>query len=131
MLFHDGEMDSIARRKPSMSQDNLFGTLGGGPRNVKHLIDDAEQSVERRLDGVPAVDGDVPMQDLLQDLGVGDEALAVIDQLFEQSLCVALVGVRRAHEIHGDVRIDQNHGCAPDPYPISISASMRSMSAVG
>ena len=98
-----GEMDSITRRQPSMSQDNLLGTLGGGPRNVKHLIDDPEQSVECRLDGVPAVDGDVPMQDLLQDLGVGDEALAVIDQLFEPSLRVALVGVRRAHEIHGDV----------------------------
>jgi hypothetical protein len=51
--------------------------------------------------------------------------------LFEQSLCVALAGVRRAHEIHGDVRINQNHGCAPDPYPTSISASMRSMSPVG
>jgi hypothetical protein len=51
--------------------------------------------------------------------------------LFEQSLCVALVGVSRAHEVHGNVRIDRNHGCAPAPYPISISASMRSMSAVG
>ncbi len=115
----------------AMSEDNLLGTFGGGPRDVKHLIDDAQQSVERRLDGVPAVNGDVPMQDLLQDLGVGDEALAIIDQLFEPSLSVALVGVRRAHQIHGNVRIDQNHGCAPDPYPISISASMRSMSAVG
>jgi hypothetical protein len=80
-----------------MSQDNLLGALGGAPRNVKHLIDDAEQSVEGRLDSVPPVDGDVPMQDLLQDLGVGDQALAVIDQLLEPSLCVALVGVRRAH----------------------------------
>jgi hypothetical protein len=51
--------------------------------------------------------------------------------LFEQSLGVDLVGVSRAHEVHGDVRINQNHGCAPDPYPTSISASMRSMSAVG
>ena len=131
MLFHDGEMDSVTRRQPSMSQDNLLGTLGGGPCNVKNLIDDAEQSVERRLDGVPAVDGDIPMQDLLQDLGVGDEALAVIDQLFEQSLGVALVRVRRAHEIHGDVRIDQNHSCAPDPHPLSISANIWPMSPVG
>jgi hypothetical protein len=82
MLFHDGEMNSITRRQPSMSQDNFLGPLGGGPRNVEDLIDDAEKSVERRLDSVPAVDGNVPMQDLLQDLGVGDEALAVIDQLF-------------------------------------------------
>jgi hypothetical protein len=51
--------------------------------------------------------------------------------LLKHSLCVALVGVRRADEIHGDIRIEQDHGCAPDPYPISISASMRSMSAVG
>jgi hypothetical protein len=93
MLFHDGEMDSMTRRKPAMSQDNLFSPLGGGPRNVKHLIDDPDQSIERRLNGVPAVDGHVPVQDLLQDLGVGDEALAVIDQLFEPSLGVALVGV--------------------------------------
>jgi hypothetical protein len=83
MLFHDGEMDGITRRQPSMSQDNLLGPFGGRPREVKHLIDDAEESVERRLDGVAAVDGDVPMQDLLQDLGVGDQALAVINQLFE------------------------------------------------
>ena len=131
MLFHDRQVDGLARRQPAMPEDNLFGPLGRGARNVKHLIDDPEQSVERRLDGVPAVNGDVPMQYLLQDLGVGDEALAVIDQLFEQTLGVALVGVRRAHEVHGDIRIDQNHGCAPAPYPTSISASMRSMSAVG
>ena len=131
MLFHDGDMDRITRRHPSMTQDNLLGTPNGASRDVKHLINDAKQSVERRLDGVPAVDGDVPMQDLLQNLGVGDQALAVIDQLFEPPLRVAFVGVRRAHKIHGDVRIDQNHGCAPDPYPLSISASMRSMSPVG
>jgi len=86
-----------------MSQDNLLGALGGGARDVKHLIDHAEQSVECRLDGVPAVDGDVPVQDLLQHLGVGNQALAVIDQLFEQPLGVALAGVGGAHEVHGDV----------------------------
>ena len=131
MLFHDSEVDGIACREARMAEDNLLGTLDGGPRDVKHLIDDAQQSVECRLDGISAVNGDVAMQDLLQYLGVGDEALATIDQLLEQALSVALVGVRRAHQIHGDVRIDQNHGCASDPYPTSISASMRSMSAVG
>jgi hypothetical protein len=94
VLLHDGEMDGITRRERPMSEDNLFGTLGSGSRNIKHLVDDPEQSVECRLDGVAPVDGDVAMQDLLQHLGIGDEALAVIDQLFEQSLRVALVGVR-------------------------------------
>ena len=131
MPFHDGKVESITRRQPPVPQYNLLGALGIGPRNVKHLVDDAEQSVEGRLDGVPAVNGDVPMQNLLQHLGVGHQALAVVHQLFEPSLRIALVGVRRAHQIHGDVGIDQNHGCAPDPYPISTSASIRSMSAVG
>jgi hypothetical protein len=64
MQLHDGEMASLTRRQPWMSQDNLLGTLSGGPRDVKHLIDDAKESVEYRLDGVPPVDGDVPMQAL-------------------------------------------------------------------
>ena len=109
MLFHDCEMDGITCRQPSVSQNDLFGTLGGGLRNIEHLIDDPKHGIERRLDGVAAVDGDVPMQDLLQDLGVSNEALPVINQLFEQSLCIALVGMRRPHEIHGNVRIDQDH----------------------
>ena len=34
----------------------------------------------------------------MQNFGIGGKALAVIDQLFEQTLCVALMGVRRAHK---------------------------------
>jgi hypothetical protein len=102
-------MEGVTRREALLPQDNLLGALGSRPINVKHLIDDAEQRVEGWLDGIPAVDSHVAMQDLLQDLGVGDEALALVDQLFEQSLRVALVGMRRAHKIHWDVRIDQNH----------------------
>jgi hypothetical protein len=60
---------------------------------------------KRRLDGVAAIDGDVAMQDLLQHLSIGDEALPLADQPFEQSLCVALVRVRRTDQIHGDIRI--------------------------
>ncbi len=114
-----------------MSKDNFLSTLGGGPCDVQHLIDDAEESVKRGLNRISAVDGNIPMQDLLQDLGVSYEALAVVDQFFEQPLGVALVRVGRAHKVHGDVRIDQNHGWAPRSYPASISASMRSMSPVG
>jgi hypothetical protein len=47
MLFLDGEVGSITRRQPSMSEDNLLGTLGGTPRNVKHLIDDADPPESR------------------------------------------------------------------------------------
>jgi len=95
------------------------------------LVNDAEQGVEGWLDGVTAVDGDVAVQDLLQHFGVGHQALAVADQFFEQSLRVAFVGMGRADEVHRDIRVDQNHGFTPVPYPFSISASIRSMSPVG
>jgi hypothetical protein len=53
MLLHDGKMDRITRREPSISEANLFGTLGNGLRNVKHLIGNAKKVVECRLNGVP------------------------------------------------------------------------------
>ena len=61
MLFHDSEVEGTTRREASMPQDHLFGTLRDALRDVKHLIGHAEESVERRLDGVPPVDGDVPI----------------------------------------------------------------------
>ncbi len=115
MLLHDGQMERIARRQASMSEDNLLGALSGRPRDVEHLINDAEQGVKGGLDSVSAVNGDIPMKDLLQDLGVGDEPLTIIYQLFEQSLRVALAGVGCAHEIHRNIGIDQNHDGAPEP----------------
>lgn len=103
MLFHDGQMESVTRRQAPMAEDNLLGALRGGLINVQHLIDDAQQGIEGRLDGVPAVDRNVAMQNLLQNLGVGHKPLALRDQLLEQPLRVALMGVRRAYEIHGDI----------------------------
>src|ERR1700726_2252193 len=131
MVVHDGEMHGITRRKLPIPQDNLFRTLCDRPINSQHLIHDAEQTVERWLDCVAAVDSDVAVQDLLENLGVRNQVLAIADRLFEQSSRVALVGMRSANQIHGDIRVDQNHGCAPVPYPLSISASMSSISVTG
>ncbi|HKW63477.1 MAG TPA: hypothetical protein VJN89_13095 [Candidatus Acidoferrum sp.] len=46
-------MESITRGKASIPKDNLFSSLSGSAIDVKHVIDDAEQSVEGRLDSVP------------------------------------------------------------------------------
>jgi len=131
MMFHDGSMNRVARRQLPMPQHNLFRTLDHSPINRQHLIDDAKQRVECWLDGIAAVDRDVAVQNFLQHFGIGNQALALADQLFEQSLRVALVRVRRAHEIHRDVGVDENHGCAPVTYPLSISANMPSISLTG
>src|SRR6266480_3178058 len=131
MVFHDGDMHRIARRQLPIPQDNLFRTLRDGPINSQHLIHDAQQSVERRLDCVAAVDSGVAVQNFLENLGVRYQALALADHLFEQSTRVALVGMRSTNQVHGNIRVDQNHGCAPVPYPLSISASMSSISLTG
>jgi hypothetical protein len=131
MVVHDGEMHGITCRQLPIPQDHLFRTLCDGPIHSQHLIHDAEQSVERWLDCVAAVNSNVAVQDLLENLGVRNQALALADYLFEQSSRIALVGMRSANQIHGNIRVDQNHGCVPVPYPLSISASMPSISLTG
>jgi hypothetical protein len=103
MLLHDRQMHRIASGHLPVPHDYLFRAFRCSPINGQHLIGNAKQSVERRLDGIAAVYGDVAMQDFLQDLGIGNQALSVADEIFEQSLRVGLVRMRRAHEIHWDI----------------------------
>jgi hypothetical protein len=90
-MHHDCKVQRISRRQMPIPQYNLFRTLCIGLTNRNYLIDDSEQSVERGLDCIAAIDGDVPMQDLLKYLGIGNQALALADQLFQQLLRVAFV----------------------------------------
>src|SRR5713226_8920701 len=61
MMFHDGEMHGVARRKLAVPKDNLLGTLGNAPINRQHLIDNSEERIKRWLDCVAAVDCNVAM----------------------------------------------------------------------
>ena len=131
MLFHHGQVHGIARGDVSATEDDLFSALGDRTINRKHLIYHAKQYVECRLDGVAPADSYVAMQDLLENLGIGDETLPFSDQFLQYSLRIALVSMECADQVHRDIGIDQNHECAPVPYPRSISASMLSISAVG
>ena len=62
-----------------------------GVRSVpgEHLVDDYEERVEAGLDRFTSVDGDVAVEDLLEDLSVGDEPLSRGDELLEQPLRVS------------------------------------------
>ncbi len=102
-MLHDGEMYGITRRQPPIPQDNLFRALCDRPINSQHLVHDAKQSVERGLDCVAAVDSDVTVQDLLENLGVRNQPPTLADYLFEQSSRVALVGMRSANQVHGNI----------------------------
>jgi len=76
-MLHDREVYGVASGEFRRSEDDLPGALHIGRSDGKHLIDNAEQRVERRLDRVAPLDRDVPMEDLLQNLGVGHEPSSV------------------------------------------------------
>lgn len=124
MFFHYRQVYGITCGHPPTAQDNFLGTLSNSAINRQDLINYPEECVERRLNSIMAADGDIAVQNLLKDLGIGHQSLAIANQSFKQSLRVALVGMRRTHQIHRNVRINQNHGRTPVPYPFSISASM-------
>ena len=72
MLLHNGEVDAITCREMPISQNDLFRPLYNGMVDRQHLIHERQQRIESRLDGVAAIDGHVPVQDLLKHFGVGD-----------------------------------------------------------
>jgi hypothetical protein len=54
MLFHNREMQGVASRKPRRSEDDSFCALRGNQVDRQYLIDDSQDGVECRLDGVAA-----------------------------------------------------------------------------
>jgi len=51
--------------------------------NRKNLVDNSEQSVKCRLDGVAAIYGDIAMKNLLKDVSVGNETLPIADEFLQ------------------------------------------------
>ncbi len=109
LALHDGEVKRIPRGQPGVPEHDAFGALDVGKLDRVDPIDDAEQRVEGGLDRVATIDRRVPVEDLLQDFDVRREPFPLREGPLEQPLGVALVRVRRADEIHRDVRIDEDH----------------------
>src|SRR5271168_1140958 len=114
-----------------MAHDNFFCSFCCSLIDGKHLVRNSQQSVKRRLDGVPAVDRNVAVQYLLKHLCVRDENFMVADQLLQQTSRISLMRMRCADQVHGNIRIHESHDCGPPVYPLSISKSMESISPVG
>src|SRR5579859_2184399 len=115
VFFHDGEMHCVTRRQFSMAEDNLLCPLRSPQINREHLVDNSQDGIESRLDRVATINDYVAMQDLLKDFHIRDETLAFTDQLFQQPLCICFVRMRRADEVHGNIRVHEDHGCIPAP----------------
>ncbi len=131
MLFHNCNMDRVTRRQPLVSEDNRFRAFHRTDIDRQHLVDDPAQSIECQLNGIAPVDRNIAVQDFLKHFSICNQALALTDQLFKPTLSVDFVRMGCSDQIHRNVGVDQNQGCGPEMYPLSISANIRSMSAVG
>ena len=109
VLSHDRDMQRVTGRECRGPEHDVARAVQRFHRDRENLVDDAEESVERRLNRVAPVNRDVPMQDLLQHFHVDDQPSIVDREAFEEPLRVGLVRMRGADEVHRDVRIDQNH----------------------
>ena len=93
-------MHGISSRQLSIHRTICFACCTTGFVNRQHLIYYAEQCVKSRLNCGPAIDGDIPVQNFLQNLGIGNKMLTVGDQFLEQTLCVSFVTMRCADQIN-------------------------------
>jgi len=96
-------MHRVTGRQLSVPQNDLLRTLHHRDVYRQDLIYYSEQSVESWLDCVAAIDCNISVQDLLQDLGIGNKTLTVGDQLLQQALRVNFVRMRCADQIHRNI----------------------------
>ena len=115
IALHHREMQRIACGQLAVREQDCLAALDRREIDRKHLVDDAEDRLERRLYRVAPVDGRVAMQDFLQHLGIRDQLLALAHQRFEQALRVRLVRVRGTDKVHRNVRVDEHHHSPPAP----------------
>jgi len=94
-----------------MTKNDPLSTLEDGVVDGQYFIDHAKQRIKRWLNGVAAVDGNIAMQYFLEHFCVGDQALAVAQQLLHPSLRVDLMRMGSAYQVHRNVGIDQDHEC--------------------
>jgi hypothetical protein len=70
------------------------------------------------------------MEDLLENLRIGHEARSFGYGALQQALAVELVRVRRSHEVHGNVGVDEDQSPLPR-YPRPISSNISSIVPAG
>lgn len=75
-----------------------------------HRVHDAEKRVERRLNGITTIDDRVAVENLLENFGSADKTFTIVDRALQQPLRITLMRMRRSHQVHRDVGVDQDHG---------------------
>ena len=109
VALHHGKMECIARGQPSVPEDYGLGSLHRHKIDREDLVHDAKKRLERWMYRLATFNRRVPMKDLLHNLRIRYELLSLVDQPFQEPSCVLFVRVGRAHQVHRDIGVDENH----------------------
>jgi hypothetical protein len=107
--LHDGHVQRVPRGHIAGSGEDRLRLLDVGDLDRKDLVHDPQDGVEGGLNRVASADRDITMEDFLEDLRARDETFLVGEQAFEDLLGVPLMRMRGAHEVHRDVRVEEDH----------------------
>jgi len=109
LAFQDCDVKGIAGRQAAMPEHDRLGAIDGAEIDREDLVDNTQEGIERRLDGIAAVDRHVPMQNFLEHFRVRHQSLAIGDGVLENSLGIDFPSVRAADKVHRDVGVDEDH----------------------
>ncbi|MEO8462718.1 MAG: hypothetical protein ABI555_05870 [Chloroflexota bacterium] len=88
-------MDGVSGREHARPDDRRGATHILEFHRVD-LVDDAEQGLGTGFNRISSVDGDIPMEDLLEYLGVGHKLLPRLDAASSADLAACLLSERQA-----------------------------------
>ena len=117
-MLHHGEVEGVPSRESGLLEGDLPCAADIPQPDGKDFRGEVVAERKGRGSRFSPRDGDEPVQDLLVDLGVGDENLFGVSA--QLGLHPLAVGVGSADEVHRHVRVKEDH----DP-PRSAPASRR------
>ncbi len=94
MVFHDGDVDGIARCKLGRALDDLAGAYRVDLLDGKNFIRHVQDELERGSNSLPFVDRCVTVQDLLQYFSISHKPLAGGYKALQQKLRLRFVRMR-------------------------------------
>ena len=98
-----------------MTQHDHLGSLDCHPIYRKYFIDDSQQSIERRLNRIRPLKRHIAVKYFPQHFRIGHQPLSTVYQFLQPTPGIGFMRMGGAHQIHGNVGVDKDHGCTPDP----------------
>ncbi len=108
-------MYCISRREAFLTKHDRLGSLDCRLIDRKYFIDDSQQSIERRLNRIRALNRHIAVKYLLQHFRIGHQPLSTVYQFLQPTPGIGFMRMGSAYQIHGNVGVDKDHGCTPEP----------------